>query len=595
MSPATARALRWGAALLLALVVARCAWIGDDAFITLRTVDHLLSGHGLRFNVAERVQAYTHPLWMLLLVPVHALTDDPFHGPLALSLAITAGVAGVSGWSLGPSPSRGAALLVTLGCSKAFVDFSTSGLENPLTHLLLAVLVLAVVRGAPPAAVGGLAGLMMVNRLDSVLLVAPLVAWFAASELGDPRRNPARWAALATGLIPVAVWHGFALVYYGTPLPNTAAAKLGHGLTVAERLPGSLAWAWWALSVDPASVLAILGATAVGATRGTAVDRALLLGAWSQVAYVGWIGGDFMGDRFLSAPVWIAAVVLARAAPRPWLRGGLAGLCLIALASPHSPLRSGPAYVKAAPYGGVVDERGYYWPAMGWWSTARGAHPRHPWARKGARLRAEGRQRVLKATAGMIAYYGGPDLHLVDPLGLTDPLIARLPARFDPSPRVGHHRRRVPAGYLQAAGDPQGALADPALTAFHRSLARITQGPLWSTDRWRAIYALHTGQLGADIDRLAARYPKVPSLADGPPLQVGRRGVWVPVQASALRVGLFGDAWAARWVDAEAALLGRQRLDAGDHELTAPEGAVRLYLFPPEDGDGSHRLLQAQP
>ena len=52
-------------------VVLRNAWIGDDAYITFRTVENFLSGYGLTYNIAERVQAYTHPLWMFLLSSVY--------------------------------------------------------------------------------------------------------------------------------------------------------------------------------------------------------------------------------------------------------------------------------------------------------------------------------------------------------------------------------------------------------------------------------------------------------------------------------------------------------------------------------------------
>jgi hypothetical protein len=41
--------------------------MSDDAYITLRTVDNWVNGRGLVWNTAERVQTYTHPLWMLLL------------------------------------------------------------------------------------------------------------------------------------------------------------------------------------------------------------------------------------------------------------------------------------------------------------------------------------------------------------------------------------------------------------------------------------------------------------------------------------------------------------------------------------------------
>ena len=36
-----------------------------DALITFRVIDNFVHGYGLRWNIAERVQAYTNPLWML--------------------------------------------------------------------------------------------------------------------------------------------------------------------------------------------------------------------------------------------------------------------------------------------------------------------------------------------------------------------------------------------------------------------------------------------------------------------------------------------------------------------------------------------------
>lgn len=52
---------------IFALVLYRSAWLCDDAYITFRTVDNFINGYGLRYNTGERVQAYTHPLWLLLL------------------------------------------------------------------------------------------------------------------------------------------------------------------------------------------------------------------------------------------------------------------------------------------------------------------------------------------------------------------------------------------------------------------------------------------------------------------------------------------------------------------------------------------------
>ncbi|KAB2966015.1 MAG: hypothetical protein F9K18_06090, partial [Thermoanaerobaculia bacterium] len=51
----------------------RNAWLTDDAFITFRTIEQFLAGNGLRFNVHERVQSFTHPLWLALLLLPRAL------------------------------------------------------------------------------------------------------------------------------------------------------------------------------------------------------------------------------------------------------------------------------------------------------------------------------------------------------------------------------------------------------------------------------------------------------------------------------------------------------------------------------------------
>ena len=75
---------------LLAAVIARTAWVGDDAYITFRTVDNFLNGYGMRWNIAERVQSYTHPLWFLLLTPVVAVVGNPFVAALVLSAVVSA-------------------------------------------------------------------------------------------------------------------------------------------------------------------------------------------------------------------------------------------------------------------------------------------------------------------------------------------------------------------------------------------------------------------------------------------------------------------------------------------------------------------------
>jgi hypothetical protein len=53
-------------ALLYIGLVIRTSWVGDDAYITFRALENFLHGYGPVFNVGERVQVFTHPLWFLL-------------------------------------------------------------------------------------------------------------------------------------------------------------------------------------------------------------------------------------------------------------------------------------------------------------------------------------------------------------------------------------------------------------------------------------------------------------------------------------------------------------------------------------------------
>ena len=59
--------------------------MGDDAHITFRTVWNFVHGYGLTYNPDERVQAYTHPLWMLAITAAHFVTREFFFTVTALS------------------------------------------------------------------------------------------------------------------------------------------------------------------------------------------------------------------------------------------------------------------------------------------------------------------------------------------------------------------------------------------------------------------------------------------------------------------------------------------------------------------------------
>ena len=62
------------------------AWVGDDAQITLRQVWNFVQGYGITFNIQDRVQAFTHPLWFLILSSASFITQELYFTTLILSI-----------------------------------------------------------------------------------------------------------------------------------------------------------------------------------------------------------------------------------------------------------------------------------------------------------------------------------------------------------------------------------------------------------------------------------------------------------------------------------------------------------------------------
>ena len=81
--------LRYAGLFLLLFILVRNLWVSDDAFITLRTVSNFLQGYGLVWNAGERVQVFTHPLWMFLLIPFDLFIEDPLYVFYIPSLALS--------------------------------------------------------------------------------------------------------------------------------------------------------------------------------------------------------------------------------------------------------------------------------------------------------------------------------------------------------------------------------------------------------------------------------------------------------------------------------------------------------------------------
>jgi arabinofuranosyltransferase len=478
-------------ALLLASII-RHGWLSDDSFVSFRAIANLLAGWGPVFNPGERVQGFTNPLWTTLLVLPYWLTRDIYGTAMVVSFLCCL-VAGVMVWRRFRAGWQTAWVFTVLSASMAFVSFSTSGLENPLSYLLLTALFVASTGPAVrPWLVWLLGALIVTNRLDHGLLVAPMLVSTLA------RAPRAQWWKPLLATLPIAAWLLFALVYYGFPAPNTAYAKLNVSIPRAAIVAQGLSYVVDSLLSDPVVVLVIvLASVTVLASRRLSHPLALHgLGIAAYVGYVCWIGGDFMSGRFLVAPFLMAVLVASHLFSEPRTAFALAGLALLVGHRVLLPLPNEQAASCNVPPSGIVDERVCFIDYMGIAQNVRTKKFRtHPWFRDGEKAAEEKKRVVVANTIGMLGFGAGTTVHIVDPYALTDPLLARIKFKATGNWRPGHLERPLPAGYVESVEQRRNLLVDPCARGLLDDLWLITRGPLFSAARWRAIARrnLHDG------------------------------------------------------------------------------------------------------
>jgi len=524
------RGLRVALMAIFATVLLRTAWLCDDAYITFRVVDNFVQGYGLRWNVAERVQVFTHPLWMLAISAFHFVTREVYFTALGVSAGISLAAVYLATFRVAASAGLGMIGLAVLVSSRAFVDYSTSGLENPLSHLLLVwfVVELSRRRNGPRGLfmLGFIAGVAALNRMDTILLYLPVLGW----EILRTRRLGAALAAIA-GFWPLAIWMLFSTFYYGFPFPNTAFAKLSTGIDPgtlmhqgARYLENSLRW-------DPITLIAIGVGLASGFAARSARRAARASGILLYLLYIVSVGGDFMSGRFLTVPLFSAVLLIVDPKPiwRPLWNHALVAAALIAgLLGPSPTLLSGSDHGlrqigSAIDRYGIAAERAYYFPRAG---LLNGRWEPKPLGDDAIRGRLARERKDPLAVEGAIGYFGflaGPGVHVVDYHALADPLLARLPAvrsdptyeRFyrifwnhaPPTPwRIGHFRRNIPRGYLALQLGYGGRFEDPLVERYAHKLFTLTRGPLWEADRAREIIAFGLGRYDGWVDPSSPPY-----------------------------------------------------------------------------------------
>jgi arabinofuranosyltransferase len=467
-------------------------WTVDDGFIVFRVVDQVLAGNGPVFNAGERIEAVTSPMWLALLVVLRVLIPDGVGlEEIALWAALLLSGFGLLAASLGSArlaparapPARwyvpfGSLVVVAL---TAFWDYATAGLETGLSLAWLGTSFWALVCFSCPAPsrprrrwllVAFLLGLGPLIRPDFGLFS---LCFVSALLVVDPEQGWRPRAGLVAAALAVPFsYQIFRTGYYAILVPNTALAKSAgasnwdRGVDYARNLIGS-----YRLYLALAPVVAVLVVTfvRVRAPAARAAVAAPVVGASLHALYVAAVGGDYLHGRLLlpsvfalTSPVAVIVVertstVLAAAAllawalvcglvwrpvsgvwvadPRPWA---------VALSGSKHPVTLEDyedfPWLDVARTAKRLRRRGegvLYVPAVGTFPRQYKEGDLGDPERRFRLSRSVDADAAVAFTAiGAVGYAVGPEIFVLDRLGLTAPVGGRLTAGDDLPP--GHEK-----------------------------------------------------------------------------------------------------------------------------------------------------------
>ena len=506
-----------------ALIVIWVAWVSDDAFITFRSIENFVHGYGLVYNFGERVQTFTHPLWMLLQSSVHALTswlqppfrlNQLFFWNILLSLALSLSTVALYAFKVARSSKIAVLGLLVLSLSKAFVDYSTSGLENPLSHFLAVCFFgyfLLGNRDDRRYAIGlsFLAALATLNRMDTILLYLPALGWV----VWQSQNRQKTILLMLSGSVPLVFWELFSIFYYGTPFPNTASAKLDNGIQTMTLLEQGMHYFLNSLRLDTITLTVIAVAVAAAAFSKNLHRNAIALGIALYLAYALYIGGDFMSGRYFSLPLLVAVILLStfeiESTRLFWV--SLATVLFIGLLPFVTMIERRPTYGQNRENNlvfldsrKIADERLVYRDRTGLRVAIKGDSPKVVYSQDVWKYSPGYPREVhLVGAMGLNGYRDGPKVHVIDVNGLADPLIARMPLKDTQNFRIGHFHHIIPEGYEETLASGMNLIRDENIALYYDKLSYVIKGPLWEWGRLLEIWNLNRGSYDPLLENIS--------------------------------------------------------------------------------------------
>ena len=372
------------------------------------------------------------------------------------------------------------------------MDYTTSGLENSLSYLIVSILFLIFIRNDWKnhlSLLYSLLALLVLNRIDYSILFAPLALLmiFYSKNFTNFVR------IILPGVIILIVWFTFSTVYFGSPFPNTYFAKLNAGYPVEEVLARGRKY-FLALRMDLVTALILIFGFIFSFLSLNKILIALSIGQLLYCTYIYKIGGDFMMGRFFSLLVFIAIGQLIIALYSQKLLSiktiNISILVILILIIPIGVVRSFPilttnTYVSRGNVAKIYDERGYYYDVMGLLS------PKRNWPEIKTMSSKSTDYEYKCGFAGYTAVVNS-STHLIDLCALSDPFLSKIPAVHAENWRIGHHIRKMPRDYGEYIFGNISEMPDIQIQELFDDVKLMARSELFSIERMKAIIRIHS-------------------------------------------------------------------------------------------------------
>ncbi len=433
-------------------------WNSEDAFISFRVVDNLISGYGPVYNIDERVEAYTHPLWVAILslsaiitksIELSAVWLGLTFSCLGLLFGIIGGIKIIKNERNSLHIPLGAFVIASL---PTFWDFATSGLETGLAFLWL-----------------GVSFFLWIYFLEKPKKLNFVLLWFSLGTLIRPDLGIFWVGFMIVTIIILAFFHQekidlrrilkflifsflfplfyqiFRMGYFASIFPNPTFAKEAFKLNMRQ----GLIYLWDFISPYALYIPTILCILIILAYKSLRISRKesivytsfFILGLF-HITYVVFIGGDFMHGRFLlpsffSIFISIPSIPLNKTHFYNFLIGSAVTWCIICGILLRIPYKNTNRY-------GITNERAHYIACASIRNPVKivdykkcGLYGLGMNARVKA-IRSKKRSFLYHENIGISGFVAGSKVHVFDMLGLADPIASRF--YIDKRGRPGHEK-----------------------------------------------------------------------------------------------------------------------------------------------------------